>query len=123
MALLTGARGANVQAMRWADVDLDRGLWLIAAAEAKAGKPLCVPLSPQAVVDSPAHRERIAASPWVFPSRGKTGHIIEPKGAWKRICKAAGLADCRPHDLRRSLGSWMAISGASLPVIGKSFGA
>jgi integrase len=122
LALLTGARRANVQAMRWADVDVDRGLWLIAAADAKAGKPLCVPLSPQAVVILQAHRERVADSPWVFPSRGKSGHITEPKGAWKRICKAAGLADCRPHDLRRSLGSWMAISGASLPIVGKALG-
>jgi integrase len=122
VALLTGARRANVQAMRWADVDLDRGLWLIAAADAKAGKPLCVPLSPQAVVILRTHRERVPAGPWVFPSYGKTGHITEPKGAWKRICEAAGLADCRPHDLRRSLGSWMAISGATLPVVGKALG-
>jgi integrase len=120
--LLTGARKANVRAMRWADIDLERGLWLIAAADAKAGKPLCVPLSPQAVAILKAHRERVGVSEWVFPSRGKTGHLVEAKGAWKRICTAAGLADCRPHDLRRSLGSWMAISGASLPIVGKALG-
>jgi integrase len=28
----------------------------------------------------------------------------------------------RIHDLRRSLGSWQAITGASLPIIGKSLG-
>ena len=33
-----------------------------------------------------------------------------------------GLADLRIHDLRRSLGSWMAATGASLPIIGKSLG-
>jgi integrase len=122
LALLTGARRANVQAMEWAALDLDRGLWLIAAADAKAGKPLCVPLSPQAVAILQAHRNRVGASPWVFPSHGKTGHVVEPKGVWKRICTAAGLSDCRPHDLRRSLGSWMAITGASLPVVGKALG-
>lgn len=121
-ALLTGARRANVQAMRWADVDLDRGLWLIAATEAKAGKPLVVPLSPQAVAILEAHRKATNGSPYVFPGRGKKGHLVEPKGAWRRICKRAGLADCRPHDLRRSLGSWMAISGSSLPIVGKALG-
>ena len=32
------------------------------------------------------------------------------------------LQDIRIHDLRRSLGSWQAVTGASLPVIGKSLG-
>ena len=122
IALLTGARRANVQAMKWADLDLDRGLWHIAADHAKAGKALVVALSPQAIAILRSQREKASASPWVFASRGKTGHLVEPKGAWKRICKAASLTDCRPHDLRRSLGSWMAISGSSLPIIGKSLG-
>jgi integrase len=33
-----------------------------------------------------------------------------------------GLPGLRLHDLRRSLGSWMAATGASLPIIGKSLG-
>jgi integrase len=122
LALLTGARRANVQAMRWDALDLARGLWLIAAADAKAGKPLVVPLSPQAVAIFQARRKAANASPYVFPSRGMTGHVTEPKRVWKRICGRAGLSDCRLHDLRRSLGSWMAISGSSLPIIGKSLG-
>jgi len=122
-ALLTGARRANVQAMRWDAIDLDRGLWLIPAADAKAGKPLVVPLSPQAVALLQSHREAVKESPWVFPGRRRNGkHLTEPKGAWKRICARAGLSDCRPHDLRRSLGSWMAISGSSLPIVGKALG-
>jgi integrase len=34
----------------------------------------------------------------------------------------AGLPDVRLHDLRRTLGSWQAIIGSSLPIIGKSLG-
>jgi integrase len=34
----------------------------------------------------------------------------------------ARMEDLRPHDLRRTLGSYQAITGASLPVIGKSLG-
>jgi integrase len=44
------------------------------------------------------------------------------KGRWQALLKRAGMADFRIHDLRRSLGSWQAISGASLAVIGKSLG-
>jgi integrase len=47
---------------------------------------------------------------------------VEPWACWRRILKRAGLANLRIHDLRRSLGSWQAIGGASLPVIGKSLG-
>jgi len=32
------------------------------------------------------------------------------------------LEDLRPHDLRRTLGSYQAMTGASLPIIGKSLG-
>jgi len=32
------------------------------------------------------------------------------------------LHDLRLHDLRRTLGSWQAATGASLPIIGKSLG-
>ena len=41
---------------------------------------------------------------------------------WARLLKRAGLQDRRLHDLRRSLGSWQAIGGSSLSVIGKSLG-
>src|SRR5207253_4557583 len=56
----------------------------------------------------------------VFPGEGKHGHLAEPKKAWKRILKAADLSDVRIHDLRRTLGSWQAATGASLPIIGKT---
>ena len=68
-------------------------------------------------------RTAAEGSPWVFSSnRGKTGHITEVKSAWGRIRKAAKLVDCRPHDLRRSLASHMAIGGSSLPTIGAMLG-
>jgi integrase len=40
--------------------------------------------------------------------------------AWSRIRKRAGLEDVRIHGLRRTLGSWLAVDGASLPLIGKA---
>jgi integrase len=120
VSLLTGARRSNVQTARWEDIDFAIGLWRI--PETKSGQPVVVPLV-AAVVEILRMRHLAAAgSPWVFPSRGKTGHIVEPKAAWARIIKRAGLSDVRPHDLRRSLGSWMAMTGAGLPVVGKMLG-
>jgi integrase len=36
------------------------------------------------------------------------------------LLKTAGIENLRIHDLRRTLGSWQARTGASLPIIGKS---
>jgi integrase len=122
LALLSGARRGNVLAMRWEDVDLRLAQWRIPESVAKGGATLIIPLVPAAV--ELLQRRRLAGngSPWVFPSRGKTGHLVEVKGGWKRVLTRAGLADLRPHDLRRTLGSWQAMQGASLQVIGKSLG-
>ena len=45
---------------------------------------------------------------------------MEPKKAWHRIRKSADVSDVRIHDLRRTLGSWLAASGYSLPLIGRA---
>lgn len=120
VSLLTGARRSNVQAMRWEEIDFATGLWRI--PETKSGLPVVVPLVAPVAQLLQTRLQAANGSPWVFPGRGKTGHIVEPKSAWKRIIERAGLSDVRPHDLRRSLGSWMAITGAGLPVVGKMLG-
>lgn len=117
--LLTGARRGNVQAMRWDELDLGTGCWRI--PDTKAGMAVVVPLVGPLVTILTARRE-VSDSLWVFPGRRKGEHLAEPKGAWKRILKRAGLTDLRPHDLRRSLGSWMAGQNVSLTIIGKALG-
>lgn len=120
LLLLTGGRRSNVQAMRWDEIDFSTALWRI--PETKSGKPVVVPLTTAALSVIHARREANGNNEWVFPSKGKTGHIVEPTNAWQRIITRAGLVDVRPHDLRRSLGSWMAITGAGLPIVGKMLG-
>jgi integrase len=60
--------------------------------------------------------------PFVFPSHGKSGHVIELKKQWDKFRKRAGIPDVRVHDLRRTKGSYMAISGVSLQQIGAVLG-
>lgn len=61
-------------------------------------------------------------SPWIFPGIGKIGHFADPKKAWKRILEKSHIQNLRIHDLRRSLGSWQAATGANLSIIGKTLG-
>ena len=122
-ALLTGARKSNVMAMAWVDVDLKAGLWRIPTT--KSGKPVTLPLT-SPVLALLARRRETASGPWVFPQsragRGATGHVMSVQAAFGRIVTTAKLKDVRPHDLRRSLASWMAINGTSLLIVGKMLG-
>lgn len=119
--LFTGARRSNVCAMKWADVNLERGLWRIPETETKGGLPILVTLS-DPVREILEQRLETARGEYVFPSHGRTGHVVEIKEAWKRIINRAGLENVRPHDLRRTLASWQALSGASELIIGKALG-
>ena len=121
LSLFTGGRRSNVQAMRWPQINFNRVVWTIPAEEAKEDEPLIIPLLPQAL-EILKRRKQSATNEWVFPGRGRTGHLVEPKSCWRRILEAAGLSDLWLHDLRRTLGSWQAMTGASLPIIGKSLG-
>lgn len=122
LALFTGARKTNLQEMRWQDLDLEDAVWKI--PKTKNGDGLLVPLIPEALqVIKKRASERLLDAIWVFPGTGKTGHLVAPRKAWLEILDKAGLDEhLRIHDLRRTLGSWQARSGASLTVIGKSLG-
>lgn len=171
LSLFTGARKSNVTAMRWQDISFERETWRI--EETKNGEAVTVNLVPEAI-DLLKRREKAKRSEWVFPSESKSGHMQDPKAAWRRIlmrselhqligrindaksahpdlknvlaeveagnlktalknCRNvakqlavpmddAGLKDLRIHDLRRTLGSWQAITGANTYVIGRSLG-
>lgn len=117
LSLLTGARKANVLAMRWNEINFEMQEWRI--PETKNGESHTVPLSEQAI-EILERRRAATNSMFVFPSNGKTGHYADPKRAWERILKRANIADLRIHDLRRTLGSWMAATGTTTAIIGKT---
>ncbi len=118
LALLTGARKGNLETMRWVDIDWNLRQWRI--PETKAGLPVVIPLVSLAIETLRNLREISNGSEWVFP--GRSGPIRNVALPWARLLKRAGLENLRLHDFRRSLGSWQAIRGSSLPVIGRSLG-
>ncbi len=125
IALWTGARRTNCLEMRWDEVNLDLAQWTIPPEKFKTGRKIPremkIALSPP-VLEILTRRKQTAVSEWVFPGRGVTGHLVEPKLAWDRLLLCAGIENLKIHDLRRTLGSWQAAGGASLIVIGKSLG-
>lgn len=115
LSLLTGARKGNVLAMRWQEVSFERKVWTI--PETKNGDEHLVPLVDLAI---DILKNRKNDSHWVFPGTGKRGFLFDPAKAWRRVLAKAQMENFRIHDLRRSLGSWQAATGASLSVIGKT---
>lgn len=128
ISLYTGARKANVLEMRWDEINFTTKEWRI--PKTKNGDAVSLPLIKEAIEILKERKKQNAKTElealqqeYVFPSvTSKSGHLTDPKKAWHRILKEAQVKDLRLHDIRRTLGSYQAITGASLPIIGKSLG-
>ncbi|HEU4627311.1 MAG TPA: site-specific integrase [Steroidobacteraceae bacterium] len=115
MLLLTGLRMRELLKARWDDIDWEMGTLFIGLT--KNGEPLLTPLSDPALARLKAI-PRIADNPYIICGR-KPGHPLTGlKRPLERIAQRAGLASIRVHDIRRTVGSWLAQAGTSLHLIG-----
>lgn len=89
--------------------------------ETKNDETVIVPLVDR-VLEILKSRELDKSSEWVFPSPMDKAKSLNPTKGWEKILKRSGLKDLRIHGLRRTFGSYQAISGTSLQTIGKSLG-
>jgi len=121
LCLFTGQRFGNVCKMRWENINLERGVWLIPEREFKNGEQHQVPLTSAAIE---ILRERIdkTKNGWVFPSRRGTGHLRSPYRYWYLILEKTGLTDLRIHDLRRTMATYQTAGGSTLRVVGDMLG-
>lgn len=103
MLILTGQRRSEVAGMRWSEIDLDKGEWVIPASRAKNGKAHVVHLCKEAVdILSGAHR--IEGSDLVFTTTGTTP-ISGFSKAKTDLDKASQVNDWTIHDLRRTFAT------------------
>lgn len=151
LLLLTGARRDNVAGMRWCDICWKANTWTIKAAFAKAGNDIMIPLLPEAVTLLEERQRTCGSSVYAFPSRGKTGRLVELWAMFYRVKARAilfdlgldwhvekpqeviatlppkeiagkGIGNVTIHDLRRTVAVKLVSSGASLPVIAAALG-
>jgi integrase len=122
MCVYTGARCGDVERMAWDEINFLRGLWTLSAETTKGKKTVDIALDPTALEILESRKGN--SSKWVFPSprRSQSGHISESKAAWTRILTAAKIENFRVHDLRHTLGAFLAAAGASELQIGKQLG-
>ena len=121
LLVLTGARRGEVLGMRWDALTLakDKGVWSKPGSTTKQATDHIVPLSAAVLQVLKSIKRK---GEFVFPSDGKTGHVVEIKKGWASLCKTAKISGLRIHDLRHSFASQLASSGASLPLIGALLG-
>ena len=121
LGLLTAQRPGEIMSMRWEDVDMIKGVWII--RDTKVGNDHLVPLSRQVAeiledrieyqareADRRAKRYKkpLETYQWVFQSdynqsRGaEAGHAKSTKQARKKLIAETGLEKWSAHDLRRS---------------------
>lgn len=81
LSLLTGARRANVMAMRWDEISFERKEWRI--PNTKNDTPQTVTLINEAI--QVIEQRKGNGSDWVFPGDGVTGHLVSPKKGWKSL--------------------------------------
>lgn len=113
-SLATGLRQRNVTHLEWSQIDRDRRVAWIHPDQAKAGRPIGVPLNSAAlaVLDMQAR----AHLRWVFPWRG--GAIDNPaQRAWKDACARIGRPGFAWHSLRHTWASWHVMNGTPLEVL------
>lgn len=97
--MLTGQRRTEISAMRWDEIDLDRGVLSLAGARTKNGLPHIVPLSPAVIHIIMSQKKRGA---FVFTTTGK--NPVSGFGKVKsRIADASGVDNWRVHDFRRTM--------------------
>lgn len=116
LLLLTGLRKNEALTLQWDNIDFTRNIVHIPIT--KNGRMHELPLSTPAV-DLLNKLPRVMGNKYVFPGERFGEHLVNIDKCWQRIRARAGFPNVRIHDLRRTLGSWLATDGKSLLLIGK----
>lgn len=120
LVLLTGCRVNELTALTWDNVNFDKATALIQRSSAdsearKNGEDLLLPLPP-AALSLLRSLPVVANTPYVFPSPRKLAQPYTSNAIRRRYndaLKRAGLPHRTMHDLRRSMGTNIARTGAS----------
>ncbi|WP_284165828.1 integrase family protein [Frigidibacter sp. SD6-1] len=104
--LTTGCRRGEASKLLWTDVHIDRegparSYWFL--GDRKQGKPIMLPLSSATIAILDACK-RVEGNDHVFPSRGKDGHITDPRTVLAEVDRLAGRI-VGAHGLRKTLSN------------------
>lgn len=123
LLMLTGVRIGNLLAARFDQFDLDSGVWHVPATEHKNKTAHAVPLLPEAVQIVQRRRKELGKrAVWLWPSDSASGHLTVVHKPWRRLCERAGIDGLTRHDIRRTMGSYITMTGGNIQTVGKALG-
>lgn len=121
VALNTAARRGALFDLSWGRVDLDRRLIHFqqpGRAETKKRRAT-VPIN-DALIGPLQEAFAVRTCDHVIEYHGAP--VASIKTAFNAAVERAGIADCSPHDLRRTAGTWMALAGVDMGEIARFLG-
>lgn len=121
MLFLTGQRRTEVAAMRWDQLNLDAGEWLLASKETKSARQHLVLLSAPAVALLRA-TPRIGEFVWTTDGQTHVKGYSKAKAALDRIIGAGEGGELKPwrlHDVRRTVATHLVRLGVTETIVGR----
>jgi integrase len=118
--LATGARLSEATGATWTQIDRERRIWRIPAANSKSKKMRPVPLNDQALavldeVGTEGSFDHVFINHrWINADGSRGKPISWVHKVWERIRNEAGLPTLRIHDLRHSHASFLVNAGRTL---------
>lgn len=121
LAVGTGARKEALETLTWDQVDFESGLVSLGLPGRTPSKKrrAVVPLTEDLKAELVKAKEH-AVSEFVLEWHGAQAGDI--KKGFAAAVKRAGIADCTPHDLRRTAATWMVMGGVPLSQVARYLG-
>lgn len=114
--LLTGVRKSELLHAQWSHlIQNPDTTWSVQITQAKNGEPINQPLSPEAF-ELLSKLPRVLENPYIFVGHVHGRNLVGVHKNWHRVRERAEIKDVRIHDLRHTVGSWLAQDGHGLYV-------
>jgi integrase len=108
LLLYTGSRPKELLGATWNMFDLSTGIWTKPSQHTKQKKTHAAQLSEEALARLTEMRQArtdIADNDYLFPSRGRAGHLTTMKKFWATVIKEAQLENAHTYDLRKTFAT------------------
>lgn len=105
LILFTGLRRTEASLIRWDHVDFEGRKLLLPSENVKNKTNFYIPLTSYTLSLLERRRKDAGTSEYVFPGRGKSGHLSEPKYMMEKITASSGV-EFSLHGLRRSYATY-----------------
>lgn len=118
LILMTGARPAEIEALKWSEVDLHgRCLRFTDSKTGYSTRPLST-----AAMAILASIERVEGSPYVFPATRGDGHFVGSKKLWNKAREIAGLPDRVRYHARHAVATLSLSAGTDIASVAAIMG-